>query len=86
MPYSIGETNAAYLFGTNPAEGYDVLWSERNGLMMYSLFKGIFEDGRMVIIPALTDDNEFISVILAEDVRKDSRLCLVINALYSTLY
>ena len=73
VPYSIGETNAAYLFGTKLDEGYDVIWSEKNGLMLHTILGKIFDDGRMVIIPDPTDDNEFISVILSQDLLKDSR-------------
>jgi hypothetical protein len=34
VPYSIGETNAAYLFGSEVSDEYDVIWSECNALMM----------------------------------------------------
>ena len=85
VPYSIGETNAAYLFGSKLDEGYDVIWSERNGLMLHYILEKIFYDGRMVIIPDPTDDNEFISVILSQDLLKDSRLSPA-NAPYSTFH
>jgi hypothetical protein len=86
VPYSIGETNAAYLFGSKPDEGYDVIWSEKNGFMLHNIFEKIFDDGRMVIIPDPTDDNEFISIILSQDLLKDSRLRLTINAPYSIIH
>jgi hypothetical protein len=85
IPHSIGETNAAYLFGSKLDEGYDVIWSERNGFMLHNVFKEIFDDGRMVIIPDPTDDNEFISVILSQDLLKDSRPSPA-NAPYSTIH
>jgi hypothetical protein len=85
VPYSIGETNAAYLFGSKLDEGYDVIWSERNGFMLHNILEKIFDDGRMVIIPDPTDDNEFISVILSQNLLKDSRPSPA-NAPYSTLH
>jgi hypothetical protein len=86
VPHSIGETNAAYLFGSKLDEGYDVIWSERNGFMLHTILEKIFNDGRMVIIPDPTDDNEFISIILSQDLLKDSRPCPAINAPYSTIH
>jgi hypothetical protein len=84
VPYSIGETNAAYLFGSKLDEGYDVIWSERNGFMLHNILEKIFDDGRMVIIPDPTDDNEFISIILSQDLLKGP--CPPINAPYSTIH
>lgn len=86
VPYSIGETNAAYLFGSEVSAGYDVLWSESNGLMMNEVLEEIFDDGRMVIIPDPADKNEFISIILSQALLKDSRLCPAIDAPYSALH
>ena len=86
VPYSIGEMNAAYLFGSKMSEGYDVIWSERNGLMLHIILEKIFDDGRMVIIPDPTDDNEFVSIILSQDLLNDNRLCGAINAPYSTIH
>ncbi|KAF2183511.1 hypothetical protein K469DRAFT_710703 [Zopfia rhizophila CBS 207.26] len=86
VPHSIGEANAAYLFGSNLGEGYDVIWSERNGFMMHNILEKIFDDGRMVIIPDPMDDNELISIVLSQDLLKDSRPCPAINAPYSTIH
>jgi hypothetical protein len=86
LPYSIGEANAAYLFGCDPSEGYEAIWSERNGLMMHTTLEKIFDDGRMVIVPDPMDKNEFISIILSQDLLKDNRLCLAINAPYSAIH
>ena len=86
LPYSIGEANAAYLFGCDPSEGYEAIWSERNGLMMHTTLEKIFDDGRMVIVPDPMDKNEFISIILSQDLLKDNRLCPAINAPYSALH
>ncbi|KAJ9501695.1 hypothetical protein H2202_002657 [Exophiala xenobiotica] len=62
VPHSIGEANAAYLFGLKPYEGFQVIWSERNGLMLHQSIEKIFDDGRLVIVPDPTDDNEFLSI------------------------
>jgi HNH endonuclease len=86
VPYAIGETNAAYLFGSELDQGYDVIWSERNGLMLNEVLEKIFDDGRMVIIPDPTDDNELVSVILSQDLLKDSRTCSATGTPYSTLH
>jgi hypothetical protein len=86
VPHSIGETNAAYLFGSDLGEGYDIIWSERNGFMMHNILEKIFDDGRMVIIPDPMDDNEFISIVLSRDLLQDNRPCPAINAPYSTIH
>lgn len=86
VPYSIGETNAAYMFGSDPGEGYDVIWSERNGFMMHVTLERIFDDGRMVIVPDPMDNNELISIVLSQELLKDNRLCPAINAPYSTIH
>ena len=86
VPHSIGETNAAYLFGSNLDEAYDVMWSERNGLMLHGSIEKIFDDGQMVIIPDPTDDNEFISFILSQDLLNDKRPGPGINAPFSTIH
>lgn len=86
VPYSIGETNAAYLFRSKLDEEYDVIWLEKNGFILHTIFKKIFNNGRMVIIPDPTDNNKFISIILSQDLLKDSRPCPAINAPYSTIH
>ena len=86
VPHSIGETNAAYLFGSKLDEGYDVIWSERNGFMLHTILEKLFDDGRMAIIPDPTDDNEFISIILSQDLLNDSRPYPAINAPFSTIH
>ena len=85
VPYSIGETNATYLFGSKVDEGYEVIWSERNGFMMHTVLEKIFDDGRMVIVPDPSDENEYISVILSQELLRDSRLSPA-NVPYSTLH
>ncbi|KIW63917.1 hypothetical protein PV04_08881 [Phialophora macrospora] len=84
VPYSIGETNAAYLFGVKPHEGYNVIWSEKNGLLLNWDFEKRFDDGRIVIMPDPTDENEFISIVLCQELLKE--ICPAINAPYSAIH
>jgi len=86
VPQSIGETNAAYLFGYKVEGGFDVIWSEQNGLMMHSALEKIFDDGRIVIIPDPTDESEFISIILSQDLLKETKPSLLIDAPISTIH
>ncbi|KEF60196.1 uncharacterized protein A1O9_05046 [Exophiala aquamarina CBS 119918] len=86
VPYAIGEENATYLFGSKPGEGYGLIWSERNGLMLHNTLEKILDDGRMVIVPDPTDNNEFMSIILSQDLLNDSRLCPAVDAPYSTIH
>jgi hypothetical protein len=50
VPYAVGEVNAAYLFGRKPDEGYEEIWSERNGLMLHHGIEKVFDDGRIFIV------------------------------------
>ncbi|OAP54119.1 hypothetical protein AYL99_11654 [Fonsecaea erecta] len=85
IPSPIGETNAAtYLFGAKPREGYDIICSEKNGLMMELHLEKIFDDGRMLIMPDPTDDNEFISIVLCQHLKKVH--CWAIDAPYGALH
>ena len=86
VPQSIGETNAAYLFGSQIEEGFNVIWSEKNGLMMHSALKKLFDDGSMVIIPDPTDENEFISILLCQDLLKETKPSQLIDAPISTIH
>lgn len=86
IPYSIGEANAAYLFGTRLDEGHSVIWSAKNGLLLHSYLEKLFDDGRMVIIPDLSEENEFMSVILSQDLLRDERPYPALNAPHSTIH
>lgn len=50
--------------------------------MMHHALEEIFDDGSMVIIPDLIDNDEYISIILSQNLLKDKRLCPAINAPY----
>lgn len=86
VPYAIGEENAAYLFGTRPDEGYSAIWSERNGLMLHYVLKEVLDDGRMVIMPDPTDSNEFISIVLSQDLLRDGKQCPAVNGPWTTIH
>ena len=86
VPHSVGETNAAYLFGFKPGDGCEVIWSEKNGLMMHKLFEEDFDAAQMLIIPDPTDPDEFISIVLSQDLLNDKTICRAIDAPYSILH
>ncbi|KAK5461552.1 hypothetical protein LTR20_006476 [Exophiala xenobiotica] len=88
VPHSIGEANAAYLFGLKPYEGFQVIWSERNGLMIHQSIEKIFDDGRLVIVPDPTDDNEFLSIVLSQDLLRQgsNNICPATDAPWSSIH
>ncbi|KAK5435452.1 hypothetical protein LTR34_002956 [Exophiala xenobiotica] len=88
VPHSIGEANAAYLFGLKPYEGFQVIWSERNGLMLHQSIEKIFDDGRLVIVPDPTDDNEFLSIVLSQDLLRQgsNNICPATDAPWSSIH
>lgn len=74
MPVAVGESAMAYMFGLPLGRGAEALWSNNNGLIMHNLAEKLFDDARMVIVPDPTDENEFISVILSQDLLRN-KLC-----------
>ena len=48
--------------------------------MLHTDLEKLFDDRRMVIMPDPTDDSEFISIILSQDLLKDKRPFPIINA------
>lgn len=84
VPYSVGEANASYLFGSKPDEGYNIIWSEKNGLLLSYRLRKIFDEGRMIILPDPTGDNEFISFILCQEILK--KYCFSHDTVYSTFH
>ena len=86
VPHSIGEMNAAYLFGCKMAEGYDVIWRKEMALCCTTTSRKPSMMGEWSSYPHPTDDNEFISIIRSQDLLKDSRLCAAINAPYSVIH
>jgi hypothetical protein len=65
VPFAIGETNAAYIFGVEPDEGFDCIWSEKNGLLLHILVEEALDNAQLVIIPRL-DNNDILRVVLLD--------------------
>ena len=70
VPAAIGETNAAYLFGVDVNEGFDCIWSERNGLLLHEAIEEALDDARLVIIPK-SENLDVLSVVLLDQTIKD---------------
>ena len=62
FPRSLAESQAAYMFGRKLDEGYDLIWSEKNGLMLHKDAERDLDNGPMVIVPDPTEDNEFMCI------------------------
>lgn len=50
VPHSIGCSNAGHIFGEGD-DGFGVIWSQRNGIMMANWFKRQFDKGDFVLVP-----------------------------------
>lgn len=66
ISHHIGNTTAAYLFGKSLNEGHSVLWSEANGLMVFSSFPPALLKDEMTIVPDPDDNRECMSFIFSE--------------------
>ena len=64
VPYAVGEVNAAYLFGLDPEESYEAIWSVKNGLLLHKKIEKALDDAKVVIIPDEQDQNELKLVVL----------------------
>ena len=53
---------------------------------MHTTLKKLFDDGRMVIVPDPTDENELISIVLCPDLLNDKRLCPATSTPYSAIH
>jgi hypothetical protein len=65
IPYSVGVTNLAYIFGSALSEGFEILWSTKNKLIIHPVLEKIFNNGQIVIIPDPIDNDKYISIILS---------------------
>lgn len=54
VPYAIGEVIADYIFGVRPEEGYEAIWSHRNGLLLDMRIEKALDVAQVVPVP--TDD------------------------------
>jgi hypothetical protein len=65
IPYCIGESNAAYLLGVSLTEGFDALWSYKNGLYIHHRIEEALDAAQLVIVPD-RDDNTILTVVLLD--------------------
>ena len=59
VPVAIGETNTAYIFSVKLRDGFDCIWSGKNGLLLHELVEKALDNAQLVIIPRF--DNRDIS-------------------------
>jgi hypothetical protein len=64
VPYSIGEVNAAYLFGLDQEKGYEAIWDNRNGLLLHEGIEKAFDAARVIIVQDEEDPNELKLVVM----------------------
>lgn len=50
VPHSIGCANAGHIFGEGD-DGFGVIWTQRNGIMMSKAFESMFDKGDFVLVP-----------------------------------
>jgi hypothetical protein len=51
IPASLGEINAAYILGRDlSGNGYAVIWSGNNGLMIHAVLERLYDDGHWVVV------------------------------------
>ena len=54
VPHALGFRNVGFLFG-EPDNGFDLLWSVRNGITMASILEKDFDRGDFVLVPVPSD-------------------------------
>lgn len=64
VPYAIGEVNASYIFGLRPEEGYEAIWSYRNGLLLQENIEKALDTAQVVIVPVEDSASEFKLIVL----------------------
>ena len=72
VPHLLGLRNIGIMFG-EPDEGYNIVWSLRNGITMASYLEASFDRGDFVIVPAETlegQPQEYRFLLMNEDYRK----------------
>lgn len=68
VPYAIGEVNISYVFGLRPEEGYEAIWSERNGLLLHKKIEQALDAAQLVIVPVADYSNDFKAIVLDEGI------------------
>lgn len=66
VPYAIGEVNAAYIFGLLVGEGWNVLWTPYNGILLHQKVEEAMDKGRLLIVPDFDSASNFKVVLLDE--------------------
>lgn len=66
VPYTIGEVNAAYVFGLPVGEGWNALWTPHNGIPLYHKVEEAMDKGRLLIVPDIDGASNFKVVLLDE--------------------
>lgn len=66
VPYTIGEVNAAYVFGLLVGEGWNALWTPHNGIPLYHKVEEAMDKGRLLIVPDIDGASNFKVVLLDE--------------------
>lgn len=66
VPYSIGEVNAAYLFGLDPEAGYEAIWSVKNGMSLHHNVEKALDAARIIIVQDEDDVSELKLIVLDE--------------------
>lgn len=78
IPHSIGCSNAGHIFGEGD-DGSEVIWSQRNGIMMANWFERQFDKGDFVLVPVEPINSELEPcewrfVLMNDKIRKH-RVC-----------
>lgn len=66
VSYAVGEVNASYIFGLPQAQGYEAIWSYKNGLLLQTQIENAFDAAQIVIVPIEDSSDEFKLVVLDE--------------------
>lgn len=68
VPYTIGEVSAAYLYGMDPENGYEAIWSVANGMLLHQEIERALDAAQIIIVPDENDENELKLVVLDESI------------------
>ncbi len=73
VPHSLGYKNVGYLFG-DADEGYSMVWSLRNGMIMTKQLEKAFDEGTFIIVPmdtASDDKPQRYKLVLMDEKRRN---------------
>lgn len=75
VPYALGEVNVSYFFGLPHEDGYEAIWSYRNGLLLHYRIKEALDAGRVVIVPAEDSSSEEFKIVVLDDELLSKNIC-----------